>query len=140
MLKVEIRTGKENMDIGTIYQFLSGESYWAKGISLAFVTSSMNNSYCVGAFHEGRQIGFGRVITDYYTFAWYADFFVLPEFHGQGVAKQILSHIAQQPWSQRLRRTMLGTRDAHSLYRQFDFKELKVPANIMEISRPDIYR
>lgn len=139
MLDVVIKTGKENMDVEMVHRYLSQESYWAKGISYSWVDHSLSNSFCVGAFADGKQIGFGRVITDYYTFAWFADFFVLPEFHGRGVAKKILSHILEQPWSKRLRRKMLGTRDAHGLYRQFQFKDLKSPLNIMEIHHPDIY-
>ncbi len=127
------------MDIKTVHAFLSEHSYWAKGISYAFVERSMTHSYCVGAFLDDKQVGFGRVVTDYYTFAWFADFMVLPEHQGQGVAKQILAHILKQDWAKRLRRIMLNTRDAHSLYRQFDFKDLANPAFALEISRPGIH-
>lgn len=139
MQDVVIKTGKENMDVEMIHRFLSQDSYWAKGISYALVDNSLGNSFCTGAFLDGRQIGFGRVITDYYTFAWFADFLVLPEYRGRGVAKQILSHILAQPWSKRLRRIMLNTSSAHGLYRQFEFKDLKNPSYIQEIYRPGIH-
>ena len=139
MLEVVIKTGKENMDLQMVHHFLSQESYWAKGISYEMVDNSLSHSYCTGAFLEGKQIGFGRLITDYTTFAWFADFCVLPEFHGKGVAKQMLSHILGQPWAKGLRRKMLATKDAHTLYQQFGFKELASPAIIMEIHQPDIY-
>jgi len=127
------------MDIAMVHQYLSGESYWAKGISYALVDQSLTHSYCVGAFVNGQQVGFGRVITDYSTFGWLADFLVLPAFQGNGVAKKILSHILEQPWSKGLRRKMLTTRDAHELYRQFQFTEPAVPGSIMEIFRPGMY-
>ena len=139
METVSIKSGKEEMDIQAIHKFLSEESYWAKGISFEFVDKSLDNSFCVGAFADGRQIGFGRVITDYYTFGWFADFYVLPEYRGKGVSKKILSLIIDQPWSKLLRRKMLNTSDGHGLYRQFGFKELAHPAYTMEIHQPNVY-
>ncbi|MCF6407180.1 GNAT family N-acetyltransferase [Chitinophaga filiformis] len=139
MLDVIIKTGKENMDVKMVHRFLSEDSYWAKGISYTLVDDSLANSYCVGAFIDGQQIGFGRVITDYSTFAWFADFLVLPAYQGQGVAKRILSHILEQSWSKRLRRKMLSTLDAHELYHQFQFKALGYPSRILEIYNPDVH-
>lgn len=139
MLDVIIKTGKENMDVTMVHRYLSEESYWAKGISYALVDNSLANSFCVGAFIDGEQIGFGRVITDYYTFGWFADFLVLPAYRGKGVAKEMLAHILAQPWSKRLRRQMLNTSTAHGLYRQFQFKELNNPSYLMEIYRPGIH-
>jgi GNAT superfamily N-acetyltransferase len=122
-----------------IHQFLSEQSYWAKGISYEFVAQSLAGSFCVGAFIDEAQVGFGRVITDYYTFGWFADFFVLPEHRGKGISKKILAEIFAQPWSARLRRKMLNTSDAHGLYRQFGFKDLARPANVMELHQPDAH-
>lgn len=139
MVEVSIRTGKENMDVKMIYRFLTEDSYWSKGISFELVDNSLNNSYCIGAFIDGNQIGFGRVITDYYTFGWFADFFVLPEFRGQGITKTMLAHILEQAWSKRLRRQMLNTKDAHTLYQQFGFTDLANPTFIQEIYRPAIH-
>lgn len=134
-----IKTGRENMDIKMIHRFLSEESYWARGISYEWVENSLTHSFCVGAFLDGKQIGFGRVITDYYTFAWFADFMVLPEFQGKGVAKKMLAHVLAQDWSKRLRRKMLNTSDAHGLYRQFQFRDLNNPSYLLEIYNPDIH-
>ena len=132
MLNITIQTGKENMDIEMIHQYLSGESYWAKGIPLELVEESLSHSYCVGAFLDDRQIGFSRVITDYTTFGWLADVLVMPEFQGRGAAKKMLGHIIKQPWANRLRRMMLITRDAHKLYHEFEFRSLKNPDGVME--------
>ncbi len=136
MVDVSIKSGKKEMDIQAIHTFLSEESYWAKGISFEFVDKSLDNSFCVGAFSDGKQVGFGRVITDYYTFGWFADFYVLPEYRGKGISKKMLSFVINQPWSKRLRRKMLNTSDGHGLYRQFGFKEPGQPAYIMEIHQP----
>jgi GNAT superfamily N-acetyltransferase len=137
--KVFIKEGKENMDVNLIHKYLSEESYWAKGISYRFVENSLGNSFNIGAFVDDKQIGFGRVITDYYTFGWLADFFVLEEYRGQGISKMMLSYLSDQPWYNRLRRVMLNTSSAQGLYRQFAFGDLANPTYIMEIHRPDIY-
>jgi GNAT superfamily N-acetyltransferase len=115
---VSIKAGKENMDVRSIRKFLTEESYWAKGIAFELVDKSLAHSFCVGAFLDGKQVGFGRVITDYYTFGWFADFYVLPEHRGAGISKKMLSFIFDQPWSKRLRRKMLNTSDGHGLYSQ----------------------
>src|SRR6201995_2099183 len=95
--KVFIKEGKENMDVNLIHKYLSEKSYWAKGISYAFVENSLGNSFNIGAFVDDKQIGFGRVITDYYTFGWLADFFVLEEYRGQGISKMMLSYLSDRP-------------------------------------------
>jgi hypothetical protein len=137
--EIEIKTGYENMDAKEIHRFLSNDSYWAKGISFELVNSSLQNSFCIGAFNNNQQIGFGRVITDYYTFGWLADFYVLGEYRGLGISKKMLTLLTNLPWTKRLRRIMLNTSDAHGLYRQFEFKDLANPGFIQEIYRPDIH-
>jgi GNAT superfamily N-acetyltransferase len=139
MENVSIKSGKEEMDIQAIHKYLNEDSYWAKGIPFEYVDKSLDNSYCVGAFVDGRQIGFGRVITDYYTFGWLADFYVLPEHRGSGISKKMLSFIFDQSWYKRLRRVMLNTSTAHGLYRPFGFKELTQPDYLMEVYRPDVH-
>ena len=136
MSEIIIKTGKGNMDVKMIHRFLNEDSYWAKGISYELVDQSLTHSFCTGAFVNGGQVGFGRVITDYCTFGWFADFFVLPAYRGKGISKKILAHILEQPWSGHLRRKMLNTSDAHGLYRQFQFKELTNPSNLLEIYHP----
>ena len=139
MSDVIVKTGKENMDVRSVHQFLTNDSYWAKGIPFDLVDESLSHSFCVGAFVHGAQVGFARLVTDYSTFGWLSDVYVLPEFRKRGISKLMLSHIMEQTWSNRLRRTMLITSDGHGLYRQFGFKELAFPARIMEVHRPDIY-
>lgn len=127
------------MDVPVVHQYLSERSYWAQGISYEIVDNSLTHSFCVGAFLHGQQIGFGRLITDYHTFAWFADFFVQEAYQGQGVAKQMLTYILDLPWSQKLRRKMLCTSTAHTLYQQFKFSGLTNPTSMMEIYQPAIH-
>ncbi len=139
MAEVIIKTGKEHMDIKEIHRFLSEDSYWAKGIPYELVDHSLTHSFCAGAFVNGDQVGFGRVITDYYTFGWFADIYVLPDYRGRGISKKILAHILEQPWSKRLRRKMLNTKDAHGLYRQFQFSDLANPSYLLEVYNPNVH-
>jgi GNAT superfamily N-acetyltransferase len=132
-MTIEITTERTRLDVEMIHRFLSEESYWAKGIARGVVERAIENSFCFGAYDGGKQVGFTRVITDFATFAYIADVFVLPSHRGRGVSKAIMAAIREHPRLQRLRRWLLVTRDAHGLYAQFGFKELRNPQRHMEI-------
>ena len=115
-----------------IHRYLSEESYWAKGIPRQVVERSIENALCFGAYEDGKQVGFARVVTDYAVFAYVGDVFVLDSHRGRGVSKMIMSAIMAHPSLQGLRRWSLLTTDAHGLYRQFGFSELANPEKHME--------
>ena len=127
------------MDIETIHNYLR-ESYWAKGIPRPIVEKAVSNSLCFGLFHYSKQVGFGRAVTDYATFAYLADVFVLPPYRGRGLGKWLVSCILAHPELQGLRRWMLATLDAHGLYEQNGFVALQKPQRFMEINDPEIYQ
>lgn len=133
-----VSTALDQRGLEVIHGFLQ-ESYWATGIPRATVEKSIRNSLCFGLFHGKRQIGFARVISDYTTFAYLADVFVLQEFRGQGLAKWLMQCIMEHAELSGLRRWLLVTRDAHSLYEKFGFKPLAHPERFMEIHAPDLY-
>ncbi len=130
-----ISTDVARLDCGMIQKFLTKESYWAIGRDLSVVKRSVENSLNFGLYHGERQIGFARVITDYATFAWLADVFVLNEYRGRGLGKWMVEVILSHPRLQGFRRWVLATKDAHELYRGYGFHELKRPERWME--RPD---
>jgi GNAT superfamily N-acetyltransferase len=134
-----ITTEKSRLDVDMIHRFLSDESYWAKDIPRDLVDRSIQNSLCFGAFDDHRQIGFARVITDYATFAYIGDVFVLDPYRGRGVSRQLMQAIREHPQLQGLRRWHLLTRDAHRLYEQFGFQPLATPEWHMEIAVPNPY-
>lgn len=115
-------------------------SYWAEGIPLDLVKRSIENSLCFGLFHNGRQIGLARVITDQATFAYLCDVYVLEEYRGQGLSKWMLETVFVDPDLQGLRRFMLATRDAHTLYAQYGFRAPENPETLMEIRKHDLYK
>ena len=130
---VEISTDKRRLDVPLIHRFLSEESYWAKHIPLDLVRTALENSLCFGAYDGGKQVGFARVVTDYATFGYLADVFVLPSYRGTGTGTRIMQAIRAHPALQRLRRFHLVTRDAHRLYEAFGFRALRAPERHMEL-------
>lgn len=132
-----ISTDKSKLDLKIIQNFLSN-SYWAKNRALKTTKRSIKNSLCFGVYYKKNQIGFARVITDYATFAYLADVFILEEYRGQGLSKWLMEMILNYGEVKDLGRWSLATRDAHSLYKKFGFTNLKKPQNRMEMSRKNL--
>lgn len=134
-----VSTDPTRLDLDTIHEFLT-HSYWSEGIPRAVVERAIANSLCFGVFEAQRQVGFARVITDYATFAYVADVFIVESHRGRGLGKFLMQCIVEHPRLQGLRRWTLATRDAHGLYKQFGFTELAHPERFMERHEPDVYR
>jgi len=134
----EISTDRARLDRTVIHEFLR-ESYWARGIPREVVDRSIDNALCFGLFEGSRQVGFARVISDFATFAYLSDVFLLPSHRRRGLAAWLMEVVMSHPDLQNLRRWMLATRDAHPLYLKFGFTALANPERIMEIVLPDIY-
>jgi GNAT superfamily N-acetyltransferase len=131
-----ISTDKGRLDLEVIHGFLT-TSYWAAGRPLQVIERSIENSLAFGVYKAGEQVGFARVITDYATFAWIADVFILDSDRGRGLGKWLIETIISHPELQRFRRWVLATKDAHELYRRFGFDELKRPERWMERHDPN---
>lgn len=125
---------KSRLDLELISKWLGTSSYWAKGRPFAVVARSVQHSLCIGAYDaNGAQIGFARVVTDYATFAWLCDVFVVEEARGRGVGKRLVEAVVAHRKLGGLRRFLLATRDAHTLYqRHGNFKPLALPDRWME--------
>ena len=119
-----ISTDKSRLQLNFIHDFLSNSSYWAKGRTLEVMQRSIENSLNFGVFKGDAQVGFARVVTDYGTFAWLADVFIVEEYRGQGLGIWLIDVITSHPGLQGFRRWVLATRDAHELYRRFGFTEI----------------
>lgn len=135
-----ISTDVDKLDINLIYTYLAEESYWAAGISHEKVARFVRYSLCFGLYDQqeigDRQIGFARIVTDYTTFAYLADVFILATYRGRGLGKWLIASVLSHPDVQGLRRWSLRTADAHSLYTRFGFKPYDNPANQLDY-RPD---
>jgi len=133
-----ISADKSRLDLTVIHDFLT-TSYWAAGIPIETVKKSIEHSLAFGVYKEGKQVGFARVITDFATFAYIGDVFILEDYRGQGLSKWLMEVIANYPELQGLRRWVLLTRDAHRLYRKTGFTEPQNPERYMEKGFADIY-
>ena len=134
-----ISTDKHRLDLSAIHSFLV-RSYWAEGIPFETVKKSIEHSLNFGVYTAGKQVGFARVITDFATYAYVGDVYILEDFRGQGLSKWLMQVIAEHPELQGLRRWTLLTRDAHELYRKTGFLEPQSPERYMEKANPDIYK
>jgi len=113
-----ISTDRKRLDLDVIHEFLT-ECYWAKGIPREIVARSIENSLCFGVYEEHQQIGFARVISDFATYAYIGDVFVIESHREQGIGNWLMKCVMEHPSLQNLRRWSLVTRDAHGLYAQF---------------------
>lgn len=125
-------------DFEVIHGFLSS-SYWSPGVPRAVVEKAIANSLAFGLFAGEQQIGLARVVTDYATYGYLADVFVVEGYRGHGLGKWLMECVMAHPALQGLRRFGLVTRDAQGLYQQFGFRELENPGRHMEIVRQDVY-
>jgi GNAT superfamily N-acetyltransferase len=114
-----ISTDRSKLDISTIHDFLSRSSYWAQDRTLETVMTSINHSLNFGVYLDDQQVGFARVVTDFATFAWLCDVFILEQYRGRGLAKWLVKTIVELPELQNLKHVLLATRDAHQLYRRY---------------------
>lgn len=137
-----VSTDKARLDVELIHRFLAA-TYWARGIPAAVVRRAIDHSLCFGLYENAqdgeRQVGFARVITDYATFAYLSDVFVLEAYRGRGLGDWLVATILAHPDLQGLRRWSLVTRGAHGLYRKHGFTALANPERYMEIADLGIY-
>jgi len=126
-----ISTDTSRLDIASIEEMLK-RAYWAEGRTREAISRSILNSLVFGVYDHTRQIGLARIVSDFTTFAWLCDVFILEEYRGQGVGKWLLETILAYPDIQTLKRFLLATKDAHGLYSQCGFQILEFPEYWME--------
>jgi GNAT superfamily N-acetyltransferase len=134
-----ISTDRDRLDREAIHAFLR-DSYWAAEVPREVVDRSIENALCFGVYDGQKLVGFARVISDFATFAYLSDVFVLESHRGRGLSKWLMDAVMGHPDLQNLRRWTLATRDAHGLYAQFGFRPLANPDRLMEIVDMEIYR
>ena len=128
-----VSTSRERVALDVVHRFLAS-SYWAEGVAYDTVRRSVEHSLPFGVYRAGAMVGFARVITDYATFAYLADVFVLPEHRGRGLGLWLVECVLAHPALQDLRAWGLKTRDAQALYRRVGFVEL--PSGVAYMHRP----
>jgi GNAT superfamily N-acetyltransferase len=127
------------LDIDAIHAYLT-RSYWAEGIPRETVARSLVHSSGYGLYApDGGQVGFTRVITDWATFAYLCDVYVLEAHRGRGLGVWLIETVLAHPALQGIRRLSLTTRDAHGLYEKVGFRRSEF-GRFMDKTIPDVYR
>ena len=119
-----ISTDAAKLDLTVVHTYLSETAYWAKGRSFDVVQRSIRHSLCFGVYEDAHQVGFARVVTDFATFAWLCDVFILDSHQGRGLGKWLLETVLAHPELRAISRILLATRDAHELYGRYGGFEL----------------
>ncbi|RKH14032.1 N-acetyltransferase [Corallococcus sp. CA053C] len=133
-----ISTDPSLLDLEVIHGFLT-RSTWSTGIPRETVQRALANSFPFGLYQGDRQIGMARVTTDFATFAYLCDVFVLEEFRGRGLSRWLMEAVHAHPDLQGFRRWLLATSTAAALYRKVGWSPVARPEIFMEISVQDIY-
>jgi ribosomal protein S18 acetylase RimI-like enzyme len=118
---IELDDDARRIDVEAVHGFLAAEAYWALGrpydVQRRLVAEAAR---VVGLYHDGRQIGFARAVSDGVSFAYLADVYVLPAYRGRGLGEALVREIVEAgPLAQR--KWLLHTGDAHGLYRRLGF-------------------
>src|SRR3954469_18550515 len=125
-------TDKSRLNIGIIFDYLAHRSYWAQGRAVETIARSIEHSLCFGIYDANDQAGFARVVTDYATFGYICDLFILEPYRKYSLGKWLVQSIVNHPDLKNIRRLLLATQDAHELYRKYgEFELLPQPERWM---------
>ncbi|GAA1336802.1 GNAT family N-acetyltransferase [Arthrobacter roseus] len=121
------------IDRERVHQWLSEQSYWAKGRAREVQDAAIDASRNYGVYdaETGEQVAYARVVTDAVTFAWLCDVFVSPETRGQRLGEMLVEGVIADLEPLGLKQTLLSTGDAHSLYAKYGFTPLNDPSKMM---------
>ena len=118
----EISTDPERLDLEAIVRLLR-TTYWAAQRPREVIEKSVRHSLCFGLYWRGTQVGFGRVVTDWATFAWICDVIIDAAHRGGGLGKRFVEEIVTHSEIAGIRQ-LLATKDAHTLYEKFGFERI----------------
>jgi len=110
---------RARLDVPVVWGLLRA-TYWAGERTREAMDTAIEHSLCLGLFHQGRQVGFCRAVTDHVTFTWICDVVIHPEHRGRGLGKWLVECLINHPALQ-TRAQCLATRDAHGLYERYGF-------------------
>lgn len=130
-----LSVNRENIDLNYVYNLLCTPSRYSTGLPPERFPLIVKNSVCFIVLHEGKQVGFARVITDYTEFASLWDVFIDEPHRGKGIGKAMMKYILEYPYLKGIFRWFLMTEDAHGLYQKFGFKaEVYNPYTMMKVN------
>jgi GNAT superfamily N-acetyltransferase len=130
----------DRLDLQAIHAYLR-RSYWSEDIPFEVLERAVRGSLCIGAYEvTGAQVGLTRLISDYATFCYVCDVYVLEQHRGHRLSKGMMAMAVNHPKLQGLRRWNLVTKDAHGLYSQFGFVPPERIERYMERLNPNVYK
>ncbi len=133
---IELDDDKARLNVATITGWLAG-SYWSPGITHEAVERQIAGSHCLGAYRDGAQLGFARIISDKASFGWIADVFVDEAARGGGLGRRLVGWFLDHPDYTTVRRFGLVTGDAHGVYAPLGFHAPIRPDRYMERLHPE---
>ena len=130
----ELDDDPARVDRDALHAYLANEAYWALGRPREEVERLvLSATRVVSLFHEGRQIGFCRAVSDGTSFVYLADVYVLDPYRGRGLGLELVREMVDGS-ELRERKWLLHTEDAHGLYRKLGFSE---PSSKVMERRPE---
>jgi GNAT superfamily N-acetyltransferase len=121
------------VDVDRVHAWLSDQAYWAMGRERSVVERSIAGSRPYSVYAGEQQAAFARVVTDGATFAWVCDVFVDEAHRGRGLGTWLVRSILQDCEAAGVPRCVLGTKDAHDVYRRCGFTSLHWADRWMEV-------
>lgn len=133
-----ISTDISKVDVDFVHTFLTTSTDWAQNRPYEVMQKAIQNSLNFGLYCAGQQVGYARVVTDYATFAWLCDVFVIPAHRDKALGKWLVDCVVNHPDLKLIRRILLATRNAHELYRRYGgFENLSHVERWMERFNPN---
>ncbi len=136
-----ISTDKSYLDEERIFILLN-DCFWSKNIPANYITRFIKFSLCFGVYlkNSNELVGFGRVISDYTTYAYICDVVIDPSHRQRGLGNALIKAIISHPDLQGLKTWALRTtEDARKIYEKYGFKLACNPETQYEINDLDIY-
>ena len=134
-----ISTDPAALDPAAVYGFLAETKWWAN-LTPESLHRALRHSICFSLLEEGRQIGLARIITDYVTYAYLCDVFIVEERRRQGLGTWLIRSVLEHPDLKSLKRVSLITHDAQSFYLGLDFHFAAHPDWYMERYLDKVYQ
>ena len=120
---------KESIDLLATKEMLN-RTHWAKERDLATIKKTIKYSLCFSVFHHDRQIGFGRVISDFTTYAMFFDVIIEESLRGKGLGSWLFESMTNHPSIKGLKQ-VLWTSFAEGLYKKHGFRSVKEKPFVM---------
>ena len=115
-----VTTDRARLELDAVLALLA-TTFWGGSLNRDVMAKALANSICFGLFDDNRLVGFGRVVTDCATYAYWTDVVTAPKYRGKGLGEWLGRCMLDHPELQGQRRTSLLTRDAVRLYDRLGF-------------------